>query len=467
MHLTGLGPDGIAPYGVIIVGTSFAALPIAQAVGSRTRVLLIEGGDTSERDETRELTSTDEYGHFSDGHWSSHWIRTLGGTSTRWSGVVAALEASDFLGGANRPAWPISRADLDQPYAQAASWLGRPAEVCVPGVPFGEALVACPLSHDTPVRLPALAQSLTSSRGVDLLTRHTVVRVVSDSRRRVERLQLTGPSRESLVLDVTPRQLVVLACGALGNAQILLQPDDRSEVSVGNESGLVGQFLMEHPHVVSGVALVHRDGLPAIPAAFGPGLPAFRITGALVMRHDLLPCSLAIQGPIEAPAGGESVKTHFEASFRVPLQWAALYARAEQEPSATNRVEITPDRTWAGSHVLRTHCSFSSRDLRSIEVSTRLAGEALVAMRAGVVRLDNRAIYRETAGGGHTMGTTRMGTVRHDSVCDASLRVHDYDNLYLAGSSVFPTGGAANPTLTIVALSFRLGDHLRRRLDHP
>ena len=72
--------------------------------------------------------------------------------------------------------------------------------------------------------------------------------------------------------------------------------------------------------------------------------------------------------------------------------------------------------------------------------------------RIGVVRLHNRRVYRETFGGGHTMGTTRMGTSRVDSVCDDQLRVHGYANLYLAGSSVFPSGGAVNPTLTIVAL---------------
>jgi hypothetical protein len=464
MLLTHLGPDGVAPYGVIIVGTSFAALPIAIALGDRARVLLIEGGDVVERDEMRALTLSDEYGHFSDGHWANHWIRAMGGTSSRWSGVVAALEASDLRGGSGRPAWPIARADLDADYARAAAWLGRPAAVCSAATPFGDSLLASPLSHDTPLRLPAQVRSVTSGTGVDLLTGHTIVRLASGSRQQVDGLDVTGPTRTVARLPVKPAQLVVLACGAMGNAQVLLQPAEGSDVPVGNESGQVGRFLMEHPHVVSGHVLVHRAGLPPLPAGFGPGLPAWRIADALMTRHDLLPCSLAVQGPIESPPEGQPVHAHFESAFGVPLEWAALYARAEQEPSAMNRVEILPERTWAGSHRLRAHCSFSSRDLRSIEVSTRLAGEALVTMRVGVVRLHNRAIYRETGGGGHTMGTTRMGLGRHDSVCDARQRVHGYDNLYLAGSSVFPTGGAANPTLTIAALSFRLGDHLRRRL---
>lgn len=461
MHLTHLGPEGLAPYAVVIVGSSFAALPIAATCAPAGRVLLIDGGDVDERDDARALTACEESGHFEDGHWASHWIRATGGTSRRWSGVVVALEASDFDGGRGRPRWPIARVDLAEPYRRAAGFLGRPAVVADAGVPFGDTLVSRPLSHDTPVRLPERVAQLTAGPAIDLLTRHTVVRLLSASRRRVEGLVVAGPTGEHATLAVRADQACVLACGGLGNAQILLEPADDADVPVGNESGLVGRFLMEHPHVVSATVLVDRTALPPLPAGFGNGLPAFGLSEAVMARHDLLQCSLAIQGPIAPPDGGAELQTHFEAAFGVPLQWAALFARAEQEPAATNRVDVLPERTWAGTHRLRTHCNFSSRDLRSIDESTRLFGEALRARRAGVVRLHNHAIYRETFGGGHTLGTTRMGETPADSVCDASQRVHGYANLYLAGSSVFPTGGAANPTLTLTALSFRLGDHLR------
>ena len=58
------------------------------------------------------------------------------------------------------------------------------------------------------------------------------------------------------------------------------------------------------------------------------------------------------------------------------------------------------------------------------------------------------------------MGTTRMGTSQSNSVVDCNCQVHRYRNLFVAGSSLFPTGGYANPTLTIVALSLRLADRL-------
>jgi len=64
----------------------------------------------------------------------------------------------------------------------------------------------------------------------------------------------------------------------------------------------------------------------------------------------------------------------------------------------------------------------------------------------------------------HHIGTTRMHPDPKQGVVDQNCRVHGISNLHVAGSSVFPTSGHANPTLTIVALALRLADHLGRRV---
>ena len=68
-------------------------------------------------------------------------------------------------------------------------------------------------------------------------------------------------------------------------------------------------------------------------------------------------------------------------------------------------------------------------------------------------------------GTSHHLGTTRMSADPQQGVVDRECRVHGLENLYVAGSSVFPTGGWAFPTFTIVALSLRLAEHLRARLE--
>jgi choline dehydrogenase-like flavoprotein len=74
---------------------------------------------------------------------------------------------------------------------------------------------------------------------------------------------------------------------------------------------------------------------------------------------------------------------------------------------------------------------------------------------------DEPSAWRQAVEGGkHHMGTTRMHVAPEHGVVDANSRVHGTSNLFVTGSSVFPSGGYANPTLTIVALAVRLGDHL-------
>jgi choline dehydrogenase-like flavoprotein len=76
----------------------------------------------------------------------------------------------------------------------------------------------------------------------------------------------------------------------------------------------------------------------------------------------------------------------------------------------------------------------------------------------------DKNLKKEVFGVGHHMGTTRMGEDKNISVVNSNLKVHEIDNLYCAGSSVFPTCGYINPTLTIVALSLRLAEHLESKI---
>ena len=64
--------------------------------------------------------------------------------------------------------------------------------------------------------------------------------------------------------------------------------------------------------------------------------------------------------------------------------------------------------------------------------------------------------------GNHHLGTTRMSSDPRQGVVNADSRIHGVSNLYVAGSSVFPTYGSSNPTLNLIALTLRLGDHLKK-----
>ncbi len=119
------------------------------------------------------------------------------------------------------------------------------------------------------------------------------------------------------------------------------------------------------------------------------------------------------------------------------------------------------ERDALGMPRVALHWRPTEQDLHSID--RWLVGFAAAVEDRGlgqVVRPSGDWLQR-IVGGPHHMGTTRMADDHRHGVVDRNCRVHSTSNLYIAGSSVFSTGGYANPTFTIVELALRLADHLR------
>ncbi|QUD86477.1 GMC oxidoreductase [Phenylobacterium montanum] len=148
---------------------------------------------------------------------------------------------------------------------------------------------------------------------------------------------------------------------------------------------------------------------------------------------------------------------------RYPIEF-----HAEQSPNPDSRLTLTGDRDAYGMPRLRVDWRVNAADLEALKRAYAVLAAELE--RTGVGRLDyspdevaERALA-EGAYGGHHLGTTRMSARPEDGVVDPDLRVHGVNNLFVASGSVLPTSSQANPTLTILALSLRLGDRLRADL---
>jgi choline dehydrogenase-like flavoprotein len=146
----------------------------------------------------------------------------------------------------------------------------------------------------------------------------------------------------------------------------------------------------------------------------------------------------------------------------------SLEVHGEQTPRADSRVTLTGKADALGMPQLRVDWRYSRGDIESARRTLDLIAQEFE--RTGTGRLEYDAgtfeedLMRFGAYGGHHIGTARMGTDVRKSVVDPDCRVHSVDNLYVAGSAVFPTSSQANPTLTLIALSLRLGRHLAQRL---
>jgi choline dehydrogenase-like flavoprotein len=154
-----------------------------------------------------------------------------------------------------------------------------------------------------------------------------------------------------------------------------------------------------------------------------------------------------------------------------PYSEIYLYSRSEQAPNPDSRVLLSDERDALGMRRADLDWRLTPLDKRTVKVMVQAIGVELARLNLARVRIDDWLLEggdqwdEEMGGGHHHMGTTRMTDDPQMGVVDKNCRMHRVENLYVAGSSVFPTSGYVNPTLTIVALALRLADHFKTRLS--
>jgi choline dehydrogenase-like flavoprotein len=183
-----------------------------------------------------------------------------------------------------------------------------------------------------------------------------------------------------------------------------------------------------------------------------------KILGAVPSLPRLLAAALRTPGPVARYA------FHRVVDRRTRPRVIAIRIRnfMEMQPHPDNRVTLAPERDCHGTPLARVRHSPTPLDRRSLVELHRVLGDELRAAGLGTLASDLAAAdpWPINDDASHHMGATRMGASAATSVVDADCRVHGVPNVYVAGSSVFPTSGYANPTYTIVALAIRLAAHL-------
>ena len=444
-------------YDAVIVGAGPAGVSCAMALAAaRRRVLILESGG-------RQAVAGDHsvgYGHFAGGYWNQHWVRGLGGTSQAWTGWCTIPTPLDFDNPAIGIRWPIAYESMTPYWRRAAPILDHRAAFVGYQVPFVPGFLYRPVPTMAPTRFAEkFGPALQASAEIDVLLDRPIVGLEANAgRSALTALTLARRDGATTRLDVTPAQPVVIAAGGLGNAQLLMLPRVDGTVSVGNESGVVGRYLMEHPQftlageVITDAELDHLWPVDNV----GAGMHVLVAERALAVERGLMGAGL--QCSRKTP--DHDLARFLSAARGRPYFHYEITVRGEMRPAEHNRVVPTAERDVFGLPRLAARCVLGADDHRNVEDTLRALGETLMRLERGRVRLNNDRIYLQVDGQGHTLGTTRMGQDASTSVVDGDCRVHGYANLFVAGSSVYPSGGYANPTITIVALALRLADML-------
>lgn len=257
-------------------------------------------------------------------------------------------------------------------------------------------------------------------------------------------------------------RLVVLAAAALDNVRILLNSEVASEAFCASAS--TGKYFMEHPdlelHGVSSRDLRHGYGpTPSNGVSYALWDGPFRETraaGLVELFNWRLKEGQIAEDLLEALRGGRSQPDAI-AHARGRLQGRFyLGFQMEQLPEERNQVTLSRSR--------RDPYGFPYLDI-ALDAWPEYVARGAQAWRDVADRLvkeleATEVEYKERPTFVHFLGCHRMGLKPEDSVIDSNLRYHHYDNLFVVGGGVFPTGSAANPTVTLAALSLRCGDHI-------
>lgn len=495
-----LAADARLETDVCVVGSGPAGLVVAAELAAQgTDVILLESGAPHPGGAAQNLNRGRVTGDPYVG-LSATRQRAIGGTTSIWNTAIAEgigakyvpLDPVDLRDRPGRSGWPIEPEELEPFYARAwrrclgfePEGAGRVPDRSDPAICPSPAAPLVPgvyrLQRRDVLIDPCRAALKQSDQG-GIYYHATVTEVVADaSGTRIERLDVASPG--GLRCTVHP-QRVVLAGGAIENARLLLAsgPD-----GLGNQSGWVGRGFMEHPrdgsirirppsnefyraarfydlHASgSGDWRLGRIGVAAsavvdrnLPNASGTLLPVSRaglVRGRFFAgRFGRLP---GVRAALYPEGHGWSERRHAGALY----DGLRVLLNVEQSPHPENRIELASDCDAFGVPRARLHWTWREDDAARLARLRDLFAAALAESGFGEVVVDPPEPPDPNAH--HHAGTTRMHRDSASGVCDPDLRVHSTDNLFLAGASVFPTAGFANPVLTIVALAIRLADHL-------
>jgi choline dehydrogenase-like flavoprotein len=367
--------------------------------------------------------------------------------------------------------------------------------------------------------LKTYAEEIRNSNNVKLVFHSTAIDIeANEDVNSILKIHATGPGYNKFEVAA---KIYVLACGAIEIARLMLSSNKQQNSGLGNQNDLVGRFFMEHLHFYSGFFIPDDQNLSIKTTLYNeihnvndvpiigklalndtvlrseklsnyvlqikPLLspfteileqkyPAIESAGVHSMRSLLYSCKKADKNifsdikniisdrdNVSKTVFRKILKKFYLSFSNKMIKLYSLHHMSEQVPNPISKISLSHEKDAFNINRVCVNWCLSSVDIISAIRSQQIIAGEFVKTGLGklyVVMKDEMTPHPVT-GGWHHMGTTRMSDSVKHGVVDPSCRVNNISNLYIAGPSVFPTGGYANPCLTIVAMTLKLSDHLK------
>jgi choline dehydrogenase-like flavoprotein len=493
---------------ICIVGAGVAGIAMAlEWINTPYKVILLEGGGFSVESKMQELYRGKSIGQRYYPLHSSR-LHYFGGTSGHWTGFCSPFDPIDFKKRDWVPhsGWPIQYSELHPYYERARKaveiesanfdfeyWKARVPDL-VP-MPLDESVIWNKMwQFSPPTRFGTrYKDAIVNAKNIFLYTHANVVNIeTNEPVSNVKQVRIKNFSGKEHVVKA---KCFVMACCSIQNARMLLASNQQAAGGLGNDHDLVGRFFMDHLEVTSSELLmpVARQMKLYHPWVYSET----KVRAELAVSEQkqaqlkilngtsgLIPKEIARNQPANIDSFSDDAvatvqmwdeidkqrqETKSKEKENFLFRELELFTRMEQSPNPNSRIQLDAERDELGVPRATLDWQLTALDKRSIRKLQQLIGEEVGRSELGRIRLmdwlqdENNSEWPATLGGGwHHMGTTRMADNPKEGVVDANCKVFGIANLYMAGSSCYTTSGAANPTLTLVALTLRLSEYLKR-----
>lgn len=484
-------------YDFIIVGAGIAGLALSRLIKNKKTILLIESGNFKFEKfaNKKSFAKSKNLGNWPVANYSSYHsrVRMFGGNANVWGGWCMELDNYDFT---NNEVWHILQDDLKTYYKEAYNLLN----ISPKKIPNNELSVDGIEPYTVNVSrgnfINESKEYVLKNQNIHLLINTNLDEIlVKDSA--VSAVNLKTSTGETLVTK--PKKLII-SCGGIETTSILLKnmPEE-------NKNKNLGHYFMEHPQIQIGRVKIKNSDFNKFIKEYSPpttkhlfddklnirdekyfsgfktknqkvrnyfvlrSTDVYQSKALYRLRHIILTKSISSTGVIKISdfyslfidilnmmlRKVQNLITNYK-SYSVVLH-------LEQNPEFQNKIYFDNENN------LVLDWKFTDQDIKNITESIKdlveiFKGVDSVLNLKTVFKREERHVLsyinNNVFGIGHHMGTTMMGKSSESSVCNMDLKYHSLKNLYINSTSVFPSGGIANPTLTMLALTARLAEKL-------
>ena len=487
---------------IVIIGAGTAGILLAVILTQKgERVTVIETGHFNEDEEKQKLNSVQQTGkNVRSAVWGRK--RAIGGTTIIWGGQSLPFTKLDFekRNWVENSGWPISLEELEPYYKKANAFMGIDTlnystdifpKIFFKDLGIDHSVIDLHISKWAPQPNFYLLYKTFLEQKVNVFYNAQVVGINKNDENVIDSLSVSDFSKN---LFKIPVKKIIIAAGTIECVRLLLNN------KIGNRSGLVGKYFMEHPCIELGTIKVNnsyrlqhffnthiwKGRKYSIRLSLSPDFQA---------KHKLLNCSASIM--IRAPKDTfdpyselKSLRKDFQLKRLIRLAgssrsifkslWAYFFNRfyykanglptlslmMEQEPSLDSYITIGEQKDEFGIKLpilnwkitpLNWHTTITSANALKKEIERLAFGDVMLHPYINSETKDWSNYLTDVC---HHMGGCRMSRLAEEGVLDKNLKVWDEPNLYICSQAVFPTSSHSNPALTMLALGCRLADHL-------